>query len=301
MTTLIKRQSRFDRRNPPEVLQLSNRDIRIFLALHNHRYLRSTYLHALVGGEWTHFQARLRDLYRAKYLSRPPEQQIYANVLNRPVVYELDRKGEEVLKNMGLWTHDLKKQKTDPHHEYLHDLGLNDASCSIELGALSRDYNIRHTQHVISKSTLDGPYFPLPDKKRYVPDWLFGVEGDQGVILYCLEFDRSTMPVQERKDGNRSSYERKLKELDGIIRLGGYKQYFIPPKDAPAYSLLALHLFISGERMRNVMEIAGPSAYNLYKAVPRLGSVLEPPTRPLLDLFLEPWQRVGHEPLSMMH
>ena len=291
---ITTRQSRFNRSNPPAAFQLSNRDVRIFIALHNHRYLRSTYLFALIGGEWTHFQRRLRLLYRAKYLSRSPEQQLYANVLNRPVVYELDHKGEEVLKSMGLWTHDLKKQKSDPHHEFLHDLGLNDASCSIELGAMSRGFTIRHTQHVIARSSLDGPHFPLPEKRRYVPDWLFGVQSDAGVVLYMLEFDRSTMPLSERKDGG-SSYARKFKELDYLIAgHGAYKQYFPAP-----IPLLSLHLFISHERMMNAMKIAGPTRYNLFKAVPALGSVLEPPSRPIPSLFTEPWKREGHPDFRM--
>lgn len=288
------RQSRFDRRKPRENLTLSNFDVRIFLALHNHRYLRSSYLHALVGGEITYFKERVRDLYRAKFIMRTPEQRIYANVLNRPIVYELDHKGEEVLKAMGLWLHDLKKSKRDPHHEFLHDLGVNDASASIEIAAAAAGYTIRHTQQVLTKGSFLGPYFFVSDKRRYVPDWFFGVQGDQGTALYVLEFDRSTMPLEKRAKGG-SSYERKLDDLKLLLNEGEYKRYF----DGQAPSLLALHLFVSEERMKNAMQLAGPARYNLFKAIPSLGDVLNPPRTPVLSLFDEPWLREGFEPLSI--
>ena len=61
-------------------IALTPRDIAIFQLLGNYRYLRSTYLHAFVGGaSQTRFKERLGDLFHEGFIDRPEKQWELAN------------------------------------------------------------------------------------------------------------------------------------------------------------------------------------------------------------------------------
>src|SRR4051794_1611811 len=98
-------------RKKPTVM-LTKNDLPIFSALHRYRYLRSTFLEALVGGEHTHFLYRLRILFDAGFIGRPEAQWEFANSYYQPTIYELDVKGEEALKEHGVWLRDTKRTVT---------------------------------------------------------------------------------------------------------------------------------------------------------------------------------------------
>ena len=56
-------------------IELTQRDIDIFKLLRQYRYLRSTYIHAFVGGaSETRFKERLGNLFHEGYLDRPSQQ-----------------------------------------------------------------------------------------------------------------------------------------------------------------------------------------------------------------------------------
>jgi hypothetical protein len=69
-------------------IALTPRDFDIFRWLCRYRYLRSTYLHAFVGGtSETRFKERLGDLFHEGYLDRPDQQWQFSGYLSSPVVY----------------------------------------------------------------------------------------------------------------------------------------------------------------------------------------------------------------------
>src|SRR5215470_9141771 len=99
-----KRRSRMRRIKVGKRIELTERDIELFKLLNRYRYLRSTFLYAFVGGNSeTHFKERLGHLYHdGGYIRRPEQQWQFANSRYMPVIYELDTKGEQVLRDQGL-------------------------------------------------------------------------------------------------------------------------------------------------------------------------------------------------------
>ena len=69
-----------------KTLALTSRDLAIFRALAEYRYLRSTHLHAFSGGaSETRFKERLGDLFHEGYLDRPSQQWEFADARTAPV------------------------------------------------------------------------------------------------------------------------------------------------------------------------------------------------------------------------
>lgn len=88
-----KRRSRMVGQRSGKRLELTQRDLGIFLRLHQYRYLRSSYLYAFTGGRSvTRFKERLGDLLHEGYLGRPTEQWRFSDGRHSPGVYQL-RKG----------------------------------------------------------------------------------------------------------------------------------------------------------------------------------------------------------------
>src|SRR5882762_2017458 len=98
------RRSRMHRTRTGKRIELTARDIEIFKLLERYRYLRSTFIHAFVGGaSETRFKERLGHLYHESgYLDRPQQQWQFANSRYVPVVYENTDFAREVLSGHGL-------------------------------------------------------------------------------------------------------------------------------------------------------------------------------------------------------
>jgi len=284
-----KRQSRRTRTRSKDNVQLSTRDLKIFQALHRHRYLRSTFLEAFAGGEHTNFLYRLRCLFDAGYIGRPSQQWLYANAYYQPTVYELDRKGEDELKSRALFTHQLRRSVADPGHLFHHDLMVSDCIASIEIACMQMGLRFIDAEEILSRSTLDRIGFSI-GSRRLVPDGLFGIESQEGVILYAVEADRKTEQLTERESGG-SSYDKKLKEYAALIKTGAYKEQLNTKA-----GLLVLHITVAEPRMKRMMTLSGASRFNLFRTVPFDAFDRG---RPVPALLTNPWLREGHAPFNI--
>src|SRR5277367_1181470 len=98
-----QRRSRMHRTRTGKHIALTPRDLAIFRVLVNYRYLRSTFIHAFVGGaSETRFKERLGDLFHEGYLDRPEQQWTFANCRYVPVVYEIGEGGRRALRQEGV-------------------------------------------------------------------------------------------------------------------------------------------------------------------------------------------------------
>src|ERR1700742_4374413 len=128
---MYKRRSRMQRTRSGKRIELSGRDIDLFKLLTRYRYLRSTYLHAFVGGaSETRFKERLGDLFHEGYLDRPAQQWEYADARCRPAVHEIGKGGLRALRASGICVGDCPTSVT-PRRQFLHDLMTGEALASI--------------------------------------------------------------------------------------------------------------------------------------------------------------------------
>jgi Replication-relaxation len=307
-------------------IELTARDIELFKLLYRYQYLRSDFLYAFVGGKsQVRFKERLGHLYHdGRYIDRPEQQWQFAKCRSMPPVYELDVRGEQVLRDHGLAVHSsplLTRGRMGVARQFAHQLMICDCLASIELG-------VRHNtalrfiswQEILAKApertcTKENP-FAIPitishtrpgssvthsaDVKA-VPDGLFGLEYDRdGQKLYrffALEADRNTMPVK-RANLEKTSYLRKVLAYRQIITQDIHRSHLGLP------NLLVLTVTTNEQHMKNIMaavkEVAneGKSSLFLFKTMSSLGDFQKAPA-PAPHVLTEPWQRVGLEALTI--
>ncbi len=317
-----KRRSRMSRKKTGKHIAISPRDIEIFQLLERYRYLRSTFLYALVGGKSeTRFKERLGDLYHeGGYINRPKAQWQYANARYMPVIYELAAPGRDVLRDTGNQSETTQlrfRRSMGAHHQFAHALMICDILASIELGVREAS-NLRFIpwQEIIAKAPEEtrAAHNPLAlpvsvshlsarTRKRHdakttlIPDALFGLEytGSDGAKRYrffALEADRNTIPVR-RPNLNQSSYLKKLLAYREIAARKIYTSHLGIP------NLMVLTVTTNTRHMQNIMELllelteCGSKLF-LFKTMSALGDFQQAP-KPTPHMLTESWQRVGYE------
>lgn len=201
-------------------IELTDRDIELFKLLNRYRYLRSDLLYSFLGGNSeTRFKERLGHLYHdGRHINRPRQQWQFANCRHMPLIYELDAKGEQALRQQGLIQSDsplLTKGRPGACRQFAHELMICDCIASIELG-VREDPGLRFIswQEIIGKAPETtrnlSNAFELPvsishtfsNSKgvqradiKIVPDALFGLEyttrGQKTYRFFALEADRN--------------------------------------------------------------------------------------------------------------
>ena len=317
-----KRRSRMHRVSTGKRVELSDRDIELLKLLNRYHYLRSNFLYAFLGGNSeTRFKERLGHLYHdGRYINRPAQQWQFANCRYMPVIYELDDKGEQILRDRGLMQSDsplLKKGRAGAYRQFAHQLMICDCMASIELG-VRQDPNLRFIswQEIVVKApektrNLDNPFelpvsisytFPRAGNThradiRIVPDGLFGLEytrdGEKTYRFFALEADRATLPVT-RSDLHQTSYLRKILAYRQIVAQNIHKSHLGLP------NLLVLTVTTNELHVTNIMALVkelapeGRSKLFLFKTMSSLGDFEKAPAA-TPHMLTEPWERVGYE------
>jgi len=223
------RRSRMRRTPIGKRLELTPRDIEIFNALSRYRYLRSTYLHAFVGGASTkRFKERLGNLFHEGFIDRPDRQWKFLNARSRAAVYENDAGAARVLLDSGVVANDIRTfPHAKPHRQFLHSLMICEALASLDLGARANP-RLRYiawpeifARAPVNTRLASTPFrIPVPSGGYLVPDGMFGFEYDLGekkaYRFFALEADRGTMPLV-RSDRNQTSLFGKLAAYREII------------------------------------------------------------------------------------
>jgi hypothetical protein len=285
-------------------IELTQRDIEIFKLLEQYRYLRSTFIHAFVGGaSETRFKERLGDLFHEGYLDRPSQQWDFANARYMPAVYESGSGAAQILREAGITAGNKRTFLSETaHRQFLHSLMICQVLASLDLGVRA-DPRLRLIAwpEILGRAaeairSSEAPFrLPVPSSGYLVPDGLFGLEYVHGASkayrFFALEADRGTMPVA-RSHGSQTSYLGKIAAYREIIAHRVHKTHLGLP------NLLVLTLTTGEARMADIIgrlgSQAGDNAAFLFKSVS--ASDL---TTPAPQLLFEPWQRAGFPPLRI--
>lgn len=297
---------------------LTPRDIDLLALLSRYRYLRSTHLHALMGGTAKkHFIERLGLLYHeGGYLNRPASQWQTVNARYMPAVYALSEAGEQVLIERGLLApaSPLLHRGRGNSLFFQHELMVSDILASIELGIRARhDLRFIGWQEILEKAPrstqdADNPFdIPATITYRFTnrtetysrpirPDAVFGIEHrSQDKKLrrfFALEADRMSEPVY-RATLEQSSYLRKLLQYREVMRAKAYHRHLgLPNLTVLTVTTTERHMVNIMALLKDLTEGAGDPAL-LFQAMPSEASleVAPPPAPFLLDTA---WRRVGH-------
>lgn len=282
-------------------IEVTARDIAIFRLLRQYRYLRSTYIHAFVGGaSETRFKERLGDLFHEGYLDRPSQQWEFVDAKHRPAVYECGAGAMRALREAGGQTGDARTFLSETaHRQFQHSVMICEVLASLDLG-IRADPRLRLIAwpEILGRApeaTCSSPApfrVPVPSGGYLVPDGLFGIEygsgGTKAYRFFALEADRGTMPLT-RSNPAQTSYLGKLAAYQEIIDARLYKAHLGLP------NLFVLTVMTDGKRLSETVRLSGARGGNplfLFKAV---GPLLVPAP----GLLTEPWERAGHTPLRI--
>jgi hypothetical protein len=287
-------------------LALTARDIEIFKALAQYRFLRSTYLHAFTGGaSETRFKERVGDLFHEGYLDRPDVQWRFADARYRPVVHELGEGGREAL--TGLDIPDHRTWLKDTHKQFEHSLVTCEVLASIDLRIRARtDLRFIPWTEILAKAPSQKecgrPRLHLDTHDivegrgsgDVIPDALFGIEYDtsQGkrFRFVAVEIDRGTMPVR-RSDYGQTNYLQKIARYKAALNRN------LPKSQWGVPNLLVLTIASSKERIENIKRVMmneiGPHGAFLFRTIE------QPLNTPYLTLLDEPFDRVGFDAVML--
>jgi Replication-relaxation len=235
-----------------------------------------------------------------------------------PLVYELDAKGEQLLRQQGLVQSDsplLQKGRAGACRQFAHDLMICDCIASMELG-MREDPGLRFIswQEIIAKApettrALHNPFeIPVSISHTFsnskgtqradikiVPDALFGLEytsnGQMSYRFFALEADRNQMPVA-RSNLRQSSYLKKILAYRAIAAQNIYKAHLGIP------NFLVLNVITNERHMSSIMALLDEmtakhgSQMFLFKSISTLGDFRIAPT-PTSHILIAPWKRVG--------
>jgi hypothetical protein len=262
-------------------MQITPRDIEIFKLLNRYRYLRRTFIHALLATpqEQGRLRHRIYALAAAKYLSEPEQQKRSANYRYTPRVYELGPKGKDVLQECGV----PLVEWNGSANEFWHQLMISDLVASVEINCQWRGLPFKTRWDV-----LDQKPFHLTSAHGSVrPDELFSINGTH----FVLEADRGT-------ESNIKRWSEKIDKYTDVLKNRTYQtEWGIP-------SLIVLNMFISTAKAENVRtyisDSLGKKSRSLcFRGLKILGSHDIAP-KPILSIFDDPWHRAGHEPLTIL-
>lgn len=202
-------------------MQLTPRDHEIILLIHRHRFLRSTWIVALIGHSKQQVLRRLKLLYQHGYLERPRAQlEYYEKGGSRPIVYGLSNKGGKLLQTR--FGSDITWSEGDGAVGEIfleHAILVSDVMATIEL-ACRKLGNVRLLYEDELDLSVERTPFQWQVKlaggapQGVVPDRVFALEyadanSQTQRAYYFLEADRGTMPVV-RTNLVQTSFHRKL-------------------------------------------------------------------------------------------
>jgi hypothetical protein len=311
------------RRSTGKRIELTDRDIEIFRVLDRYRFLRSTYLHAFVGGKSeTRFKERLGDLYHeGGYLDRPEVQWRLVDSRYKPIVYELTRRGRQALDRQGAVPDRMPlfhRVDLGGCRQFPHAVMVSEIIASFELGARPNP-NLRFIswEEILQRApeetrALRIP-FALPTRVRFmfpasakqecidtvaIPDAMFGLEyrhgGRRQYRFFALEADCGTMPI-ERSTLGQSSLLRKVCAYREVVSSQLHRTQLGLP------NLLILIVTSSQPRLQAIQQlikrVTGGSKLFLSTTTRATGE--SEPHMPLSSLLTEPWLRAGFDAVQL--
>lgn len=298
-------------------MTIGERDIEVLRLLGRYRYLRKDFLHQLLGdrgGNEQWLTRRLRDLFDAGYVNRPPEQWRAMNARYSQAVYELDKRGEDLLRERGLYPREVsrlvRKARSGAIRQYPHSMMICDTLASIEIGTQGTDAEIVTWSEILERhGTIDkhNPFkLPCEISYRYpstgklhrakttlVPDAVFGIRRGEKVSFFALEAERGNGIW--RSNLEQPSFLKKILGYRDIIRQKTYEKALGIP------NLRVLVVTGSEARINSMIELAaeitGGSNLFLFHDIPTHDHTAP---KPFPHLSTAEWKRAGREDTTLL-
>lgn len=298
MKDTLNRRIRFA---PPQSrgqrIELTERDLLVFEALHRHGPLPTHYLFEFVrphSKDYTAFQQRLTKLFNGTastppLLTRPQQQHASFHARYQSLIYDVAPFALSVLSERGRLT--LAPARTDP---FLHRFMNACVGASIEL-AVRADGHRYLAEHDLFTHGGKGEMAIPVGNGVLVPDRLFGIDYSGKYRFFAVEVDRNTESLK-RRDLTQTSFAQKVETYARIIESRSYRSHWgLPHLNVMFVTTNATHM----TNMLRHLEGFPLAKHFLFKAKTEFGANwCVPPV--LSDLHSEPWKRADGNSVSAM-
>jgi Replication-relaxation len=257
-------------------MRITDNHIDILRLFTKRRYIRRTFVHALLGRDLNNevLRKRIYALSRHGYLNEPEQQQNSGNYRYAPNIYELAPKGCDEL-NIPYVELSAK--------EFWHQLMIDDISASAELACRAAGLAF-----LTRREILLGKPFLLTLADGYLrPDDLFSIGGTH----FAVEADRGT-------ESNETRWREKIEQYSEAFAARAYQHQW------GIQSLIVLNLFskpTKAENIRRMIEdkLRKSSRSLWFKGENTLGRHDKTPN-PFFFKLDDFWYRAGHEPSTIL-
>lgn len=265
---------------------LTERDFEWLSALHRHGPLPTSYLHSFTKDRWRDYRMASRRLallfHEAGVIDRPSRQFETLDPRSNELVHALSPKGIDILKEAGLHS----DYAVVPGGPFRHRLMVSCITASIELGAKERGWRYI-PQHKLLERAQTTLVIDIDGLLR--PDALFALEMAGKYLIFFLEADRATEPLETKHI--RKSFRRTVEQYRELIGQGRYREKFRLKANA-----LLLNITVSKVRLDHMMRMidevySKACPYLLNYHLPEFASLFKPP--PVMDLLGAVWGRAG--------
>lgn len=287
-----KRRSRMSRqlaisktRERPKSVVVTPRLISTCRLLSRYRYLPSNFITEFDSQSHQVLIRRLRDWHDAEYLNRPERQKFTINFPAKSLVYELGRRGKDLLHGLGF----APEHRLGYGRNFFHELMVCTVIASIELSA---------RKHGVSVTFPEKDLYPIPvGSTSLFPDGLpvtLGLD-QRSLHIIGIELDRATEPLT---GDDRSTIESKFKGYIDLASSKGFKSHLGFPH------MLVPFITTSEERKDNMMRLlaqqtGGKCSFILFRVEPDFAAH-EGNLPPSLSILTDQWERVGYPPLTFL-
>lgn len=187
--------SKRDQRQPhPPAMRLTERDIAILQAIYDYRVLSTPQLQTLFFGSLVKTRARLNLLYHHRLIDRKFSGLYFAK-MNTPILHVLDRRGADILSQLGTLRHGWHRKSKQVGGFFLeHTLAINTVRVAVvkacqDLGVQLVEWRSENDL----KTSYDRVTLPTNTKPTAViPDGYFVLDTPKGLTHFFLELDRAT-------------------------------------------------------------------------------------------------------------
>lgn len=252
MTEPRQRARRDKRTHQPKAMRLTDRDIAIIRTVYDYRVMTTQQLQTLFFSSTHQAYARLSLLYHHGFLDRQ-FLGVYADKMNTPILYVLDKRGAELLQaRLGLEVHWSKDQKQVSDHFLEHTLAINTVRVAVAKACQQQpNYQLVEWR---GENDLKADYDYVTIKTSagknqavsVIPDSYFVLDTPHGKGHFFLELDRGTMTTQR--------FKQKITAYQAYYLTGAYQRRY------QSKSLRVLTVTLSHARLaslKTVTEAAG--------------------------------------------
>lgn len=277
-------------------------DRKILVLLVRYRYLRGSFIRALLQISRRTGNYRLHQLWTNRYIDKPDGQGNGYNSLNDTHVY-ISPTGRAYLDEEHPEATNLTREKNDmPYRQFRHMMMICDMLSSIEIGMQGTGCEFITQAEILEKTSHPHPlkfqctirHGSQSLRTHIIPDAVFGIRYPNGKTrLFLVEAEhkgaitRSTFAL--------SSTLKKILAYEDVRKTGTIKQLrkhgFTVLFGCPVHARIT-------SSTRAVVEHLGKSDLFLFGYVPTHEKLYKSP-EPRPELFTGVWERGGMEPISI--